>query len=176
MSAEETHAPAEARVARFGLFEVDLQTAELRRGGRRLRRLPPQPFDVLRALLARPGEVVSREGLRRRLWGERVFVDFERSLNFCIRRLRLGLDDDARRPRFVETIPTRGYRFIAPVTFDGEASSGRASARVRLSLAAGAARTALLAGETASALAALAEIQRYLETEAPSGAHRPGRA
>ena len=75
--------------------------------------LQPKPARLLELLLARPGEVVAREEIRRALWGEDVHVDFERSLNFCVAKLRSALGDDAAAPRFVETVPTRGYRFVA---------------------------------------------------------------
>lgn len=98
----------------FGPFELDPGTGELRRSGLAVH-LPPQALRVLSALLQKPGEVVSRDELRRLLWGEQTFVDFDHSLNFCLSRVRGALDDDARRPRFVATVPGRGYRFIAPV-------------------------------------------------------------
>jgi DNA-binding winged helix-turn-helix (wHTH) protein len=98
----------------FSTFELDSQTGELRRSGA-LIRLPPQALRVLLALLEKPGELVSRAELRNRLWHEGTFVQFDGSLNFCLSRLRGALGDDARRPIFVETLPGRGYRFIAPV-------------------------------------------------------------
>lgn len=98
----------------FSTFELDSRTGELRRGGMRVR-LAPQALRVLMALLERPGELVSRAELRSRLWHEGTFVQFEGSLNFCLSRLRAALGDGARRPVFVETLPGRGYRFIAPV-------------------------------------------------------------
>jgi DNA-binding winged helix-turn-helix (wHTH) protein/Tfp pilus assembly protein PilF len=99
---------------RFGVFELDAETCELRRAGLAVR-LQPQALQVLVALLERPGRIVSREELRQRLWGGTTFVSFDRSLNFCVSSLRRALADDARSPRFVETVPRRGYRFIAPV-------------------------------------------------------------
>src|SRR5437868_2615307 len=99
---------------RFGTFEVDLGAGELRRNGSRIR-LQEQPFQILLALVERPGEVVSREELQRRLWPADTFVDFDHSLNAAIRRLRDALGDSAENPRFVETVARRGYRFIAPV-------------------------------------------------------------
>jgi DNA-binding winged helix-turn-helix (wHTH) protein len=110
-------------VWRFGLFELDSEARELRRAGLVVR-LPPQGLRVLLALLERPGEVVSRDELCRALWGGETFVSFDRSLNFCLSRLRVALRDDARNPRFVETLPGRGYRFIAPVS---AGLAGRAS-------------------------------------------------
>lgn len=105
---------------RFGTFEVDLRARELRKGGIRIR-LQDQPFEILSVMLERPGEVVTREELRQRLWPAGTFVDFEHSLNAAIKRLRAALGDDADNPRFVETLHKRGYRFIAAVESDGQA-------------------------------------------------------
>ncbi len=102
-------------LVRFAAFELDLRTGELRRSGIRIS-LPDQPFQVLRALLDRPGDLVTREELRQRLWAAETFVDFERGLNTAVRRLRDALGDSADVPRFVETLPRRGYRFIVPVS------------------------------------------------------------
>ncbi len=100
---------------RFASFELDVRSRELRRGTDVVR-LQEQPFEILRAMLEHPGEVVTREELARRLWPDGTFVDFEHSLNAAVKRLRAALGDDADRPRFVETLPRRGYRFIAPMT------------------------------------------------------------
>ena len=99
---------------RFGLFELDPASGDLRREGRPVR-LQPQPARVLALLASRPGEVVTREELRRQIWSDGTFVDFERGLNFCIAQIRSALQDSADSPRFIETLPRRGYRFIAPV-------------------------------------------------------------
>ncbi len=99
---------------RFGLFELDAATGELRREGV-LIRLQTQPAQVLSSLVARAGEVVTREELRKAVWGDETFVDFDRGLNFCIGQIRSALDDDSTTPRYVRTIPRRGYQFIAPV-------------------------------------------------------------
>src|ERR1044072_5585289 len=99
---------------KFGTFEVDLRSRELRKGGIRIR-LQDQPFEILAMMLDRPGELVTREELRQRLWPAGTFVDFEHSLNAAVKRLRAALNDDADNPRFVETLHRRGYRFIAPV-------------------------------------------------------------
>jgi len=96
---------------RVGAFELDLRTHELRDGATRIP-LHGQPFEILRALLERPGDVVTRDELRERLWPDGIFVDFEHSLNTAIKRLRAALGDDANRPAFVETVPRRGYRYI----------------------------------------------------------------
>ncbi len=97
----------------FGLFEFDPLSGELSREGRPSR-LQPQPARVLAALVERAPEVVSREDLRQQIWSEGTFVDFERGLNFCIAQIRSALGDTADSPRFIETLPRRGYRFIAP--------------------------------------------------------------
>ncbi len=99
---------------RFGAFEVDLASGALRRQGVRVK-LQEQPFQVLVALLERPGEILSREYLRNRLWPPNVMVDFERGLNKAINRLREALGDNPENPQFIETVPQRGYRFLAEV-------------------------------------------------------------
>src|SRR6478672_8323484 len=101
-------------VIRFGVFEVDRQSGELRKQGVRVR-LRDQAFQVLLLLLERSREVVTREELQRRLWPADTFVDFDRGLNKAVNRLRDALGDSADSPRFIETLPKRGYRFIAPV-------------------------------------------------------------
>lgn len=98
----------------FGEFELNLETAELRRNGAKAI-VPGQPFQVLTSLLNRPGELVTREELKKQLWPSDTFVDFDQSLNKAVNRLREALDDSAEHPRFIETLPRRGYRFIAPV-------------------------------------------------------------
>jgi DNA-binding winged helix-turn-helix (wHTH) protein len=103
---------------RFGIFEVDLEAGELRRRGSKVK-LQEQPFQVLMMLLERPGEVVTREELQKRLWTADTFVDFERGLNRAINKLREALVDDADTPRFIETVPRRGYRFLVPVETAG---------------------------------------------------------
>ena len=99
---------------RFGLFEADLAAGELRKRGRKVP-LQEQPWQVLCALLEKPGAVVSREELQKRLWPDGTFVDFELSLNKAVNRLREALSDSPDNPRFIETLPRKGYRFIAPV-------------------------------------------------------------
>ena len=103
-----------APALRFGSFELDVRSRELRKGDTRIR-LQEQPFEILRVMLERPGDVVTRDELRQRLWPEGTFVDFEHSLNAAVKRLRAVLGDDADNPTFVETLPRRGYRFIAPL-------------------------------------------------------------
>src|SRR5579872_1497883 len=94
---------------RFGAFEANVATGELSKNGRRVR-LQPQAFKLLALLLERQGELVSREEMYRSLWGGDTFVNFDQGLNFAIKNIRLALGDDADRPRFVETLPRRGYR------------------------------------------------------------------
>lgn len=105
---------SEPSLYRFGVYELDPGTGELRREGR-LVRLQPQPFTVLLRLLKAGGAVVSREELQQELWGGETFVDFEQGLNTCVRQIRLALGDSADSPRFVQTLQRRGYRFLAPV-------------------------------------------------------------
>jgi cholera toxin transcriptional activator len=102
------------RVFRFAVYEADQASGELRKSGVRIR-LPDQACQVLDALLARPGEIVTREELRQRLWPADTFVDFDHSLNTVINKLREALGDSAGNPRFIETLARRGYRFVAPV-------------------------------------------------------------
>jgi DNA-binding winged helix-turn-helix (wHTH) protein/tetratricopeptide (TPR) repeat protein len=117
------------RTRGFGLFEVDLRAAELRKHGVRIK-LQEQPFQILSLLLEHPGEVVTREELREKLWPAHTFVDFDRSLNKAMTKLRAALGDSADSPRYVETIPRHGYRFLAPVyqpqsEFAHERAAGR---------------------------------------------------
>jgi len=122
---EVRHLPVGAEeTLRFGLFEVDLKSGELRRSGTRVR-LQDQPLQILLTLLERPGEVVTRDELRARLWPTDTFVDFEHSINTAVRRLRDSLGDSAENPRFVETVARRGYRFLAPVSGMVEAVAPR---------------------------------------------------
>jgi len=107
-------APSSSRRLRLGDFDIDLRAGELRKRGHRIR-LQEKPFQLLAALLERPGELVTRDELRRRLWPADTFVDFDGSLNAAVNRLRDALGDSAGSPRFIETLPRRGYRLIVPV-------------------------------------------------------------
>ena len=109
------------RVFRFGAFEVNEATEELRKQGIRIK-LHSQPFQILVMLLERPSELVTREEMRQRLWGEDTFVDFDHGLNTAVNKLREALGDLASQPRHVETVSGKGYRFIAPVTLAAPAS------------------------------------------------------
>ncbi len=113
------------RLFRFGIFEADPRTGELRKQGRRLS-LQGQPFEILIMLLERPGELVTRSEIRERLWADGTFVDFDHSLNTAVNKIRDALGDSAGNPRFVETLARRGYRFVAPV----EAVNGQPSAEI----------------------------------------------
>ncbi|MGH9253855.1 MAG: winged helix-turn-helix domain-containing protein [Vicinamibacterales bacterium] len=117
----------------FGSFELDVNARELRTGARTVR-LQEQPFVILHMLLERRGQVVTREELRQRLWPAGTFVDFEHSLNAAIKRLRAALGDEADTPHFIETVPRRGYRFVASLDAQ-EASQSRTEAhRVRIAV------------------------------------------
>src|SRR6476646_5296178 len=104
----------------FGVFEVDLATGELRKAGTKVK-LQDQPFQILSALLERPGEIVSREDLRQKIWRDDTFIDFDQGLSKAVNKIREALGDSADSPRFVETIARRGYRFIGDVAVDLEA-------------------------------------------------------
>ena len=101
-------------VLRFGVFELNLVTEELRKFGTPVK-LAPQPFQILALLASQAGQVVTREQIQLQLWGEETFVDFEQGMNHCIKQIRTALNDSADTPRYIETLPRRGYRFIAPV-------------------------------------------------------------
>src|SRR6266702_771071 len=116
-------------ILRFGVFEVDVRAGEVRKQGIRIK-LQEQPFHLLTVLLQRPGEVVTREELRNQNWPADTFVDFDNSLNTAINKLREALGDSADNPRFIETLPRRGYRFIAPVT--GLDGTTRRTAQTRI--------------------------------------------
>jgi DNA-binding winged helix-turn-helix (wHTH) protein len=109
---------------RFGTFELDEQAGQLRRDGAAIR-LQPQPFRLLVLLVSRAGELVTREEIRQQLWGNDTYVDFDQGVNFCIKQVRSVLHDDADRPLYVETVPRRGYRFIAPIERAGATPAPR---------------------------------------------------
>src|SRR6266850_3806740 len=125
-------APTQRRLAQFGPYQADLRTGELRKHGIRLR-LQEQPFQVLAMLLLNPGELVTREQLQKRLWPGDTFVDFDHGLNTAINKLREVLSDSSATPKYIETLPRRGYRFLATVDFTNgtsAASPGEAPATV----------------------------------------------
>lgn len=104
---------------RFGEFELDVDAGELRRKNRRLK-LQPQPFKLLLLLVRKAGTLVSRDEIRRELWPDGTFVDFDQAVNFSIKQIRDVLGDDADRPLYIETVPRRGHRFIAPISTPGQ--------------------------------------------------------
>jgi DNA-binding winged helix-turn-helix (wHTH) protein len=126
--------PASVKIARFGPFEANLETAELRKQGLKVR-LPEQAFQILAMLLKNPGEVVSRQELQDRLWPGQTYFDFQHGLNKAINRLRDALNDSAATPRFIETVARRGYRLIVPVTAGEPAVEARPAGASRLRLA-----------------------------------------
>jgi len=119
-----------AAVVRVGGVEIDMRRHEVRRGGETIR-LQQQPFQILALLMEHAGGVVTRQDIERRLWPDGTTVDFEHSVNAAIRRLRVALGDDAIEPRFVETVPRRGYRFVARLDPSGRVAERRPAAAVR---------------------------------------------
>lgn len=99
---------------RFGAFELDAKSGELRKNAE-IVRLSPQPFKLLTLLAQHSGEVVTRDEIRRQIWSDGTFVDFDQGLNFCVRQIREALGDDAEAPQYIETLPRRGYRFLTPL-------------------------------------------------------------
>ena len=123
-------APDPGAILRFGAFELDAKNGDLRRDGVPVK-LPPQPFKVLVLLATRPGQLVTREEIQHQVWSGETFVDFELGLNYCLNQIRTALGDHARTPRYIETVPRRGYRFIAPVTPVSPPAVGAGLARPR---------------------------------------------
>jgi TolB-like protein/DNA-binding winged helix-turn-helix (wHTH) protein/tetratricopeptide (TPR) repeat protein len=169
--------PAEStHLVRFGDFELDLRTGELRTDGHHII-LQEKPFQILSALLERPGEMVAREELIKRLWPAGTFVDFDLSLNKAVNRLREALDDSAEHPRFIETFPKRGYRFVAEVTRNGRgleevSPTSRAQESKNYAEASGTIRwrSAVVAGLVAViAIAGYVAWRRHSTAPAPSG-------
>src|SRR5271166_6517365 len=105
---------ATEKLLRFGVFELNLDSEELRKDGLPLR-LPPQPFKILALLASRAGQLITREEIQKEVWGEETYVDFDHGLNQCIKQIRAALNDNTDQPVYVETVPRRGYRFLAPV-------------------------------------------------------------
>lgn len=149
-------------VIRFGEFELDEQTLELRKDGV-LTRIQQQPARVLAFLLNHRGSLVTREQIRLAIWGEDTFVDFEQGLNFCIRQIRLALNDEAERPLHIETLPRLGYRFIAQIEKSGDREPGPAEKRIRIGVVpiedlSGQSETYFAAGLTEDMISALSRI------------------
>jgi DNA-binding winged helix-turn-helix (wHTH) protein len=118
-------------IFRFGGFELDTGAGELRRNGDRIK-LPPQPFKVLELLVRRCAGILTRDEIRDAIWREDTFVDFEQGLNFCIRQIREALGDTASAPRFIETLPRRGYRFLMPVETPAPATGPKPATRLMI--------------------------------------------
>jgi Tol biopolymer transport system component/DNA-binding winged helix-turn-helix (wHTH) protein len=157
-----------SRIVRFGIFEVDLKAGELRRSGLKVK-LQEQPLQVLTALLEHPGEVVTREDLRSKLWPADTFVDFDHSLNAAIKRLRDALGESAERPMFVETVARRGYRFIGHVEIPPTPPLAQPRPRQQLFTR----RNAVLGGLTACALALFFWYSHSLRSKAGQPAVTP---
>jgi DNA-binding winged helix-turn-helix (wHTH) protein len=102
------------RLLKFGVFELNLDTQEMRKFGTPLK-LPPQPFRLLALLASRAGQIVTREEIQEQIWGGDTYVDFEHGMNKCVKQIRTALGDDVNKPVYIETIPRQGYRFLAPV-------------------------------------------------------------
>src|SRR5215469_8330652 len=109
------------RVVRFGLFEVDFASQELRKSGIKIK-IQDQPFQILALLLERPGQIITRDEIQKHLWADDTFVDFDLGLNSAVKKLRQALGDESENPRFIETLYRRGYRFLAPIRADAIAS------------------------------------------------------
>ena len=167
-------AVAPAGVLTFGVFELDCRNRQLRREGRLLR-LQEQPFQVLALLLERPGDLVSRSDIRSRLWPADTFVDFDNSLNAAVNRLREALGDSAENPRFIETVPRRGYRFIAPVVGTNPAP-GRFKRVGRLPVVLGLAAIGCTLAATVGMWGSRSLTVRSIGAASPSGAALAGGA
>jgi cholera toxin transcriptional activator len=154
-----------SRIARFGLFELDLNAGELRKSGVKLR-LQGQPFQVLALLLERAGDVVTREELQQKLWPADTFVDFDHSLNTAINKVREALGDSASSPRYVETLARRGYRFIAPVQAPLQLDA-QIDVPSESSVGVGASREASLTASAASPSLPSSPVAMHPELEVP---------
>lgn len=159
----------------FGVFEVDLRAGEIRERGHRIR-LQEKPFQTLVMLLKRPGEVVTREELRDGLWPSDTFVDFDANLNTTIRRLREALGDTAERPRYIETLPKRGYRFLVPVkTQNSAASSASLVASGAITSSKKGVRLVGYATALSLAIVLIGTSLRWRSTHRPRAKENPGR-
>src|SRR5579872_3031759 len=159
-------------VARFGNFEADLGAGELRKAGVRIK-LHDQPFRVLAMLLDRPGELVTRDEIRKRLWQGDTFVDFDHGLNNAVARLREALGDSADTPRFIETLPRKGYRFIAPAHLESRPDQSATAAALpqelknRPSISAQQRRILVMGGVAALAITIAVAVGDFHRTERP---------
>ena len=152
------------RIFRFGVFEADETAGELRKQGIRIK-LHSQPFQILIMLLEKPSAVVTRAEMRERLWSTGTFVDFDHSLNTAVSKIRDALGDSASAPRYVETVAGKGYRFLAPVTFQAAAPDRSAQ---RLAVSAGAPDSSISATSVYTGTAS-AELVEPVEKETPVG-------
>ena len=157
------------RLFRFGLFEADLDNTQLTRKGVRVR-LQEQPFRILAMLLEHSGQIVTREDLRQELWPAGTYVSFDASLNMALKRLRSALGDDADNPRFIETIPKRGYRFIVPVSLEGAREPSTEQSVAAVATSSSAMLTAARAGDLGRARVALLNRRSILAIAAIAGA------
>jgi cholera toxin transcriptional activator len=164
---------SKSAIVRFTVFEVNLRTGELRKHGNRMR-LQEQPFQVLALLLERPGELVTREELRQKLWPADTFVDFDHSLNTAINKLRETLGDSSSVPHFIETLPRRGYRFIAGVTAEEPGSAAANNGLLQPAQAAPAQRIPMPEGEGEQPMAG-ADSQAATNLNAAHDLPRPNR-
>jgi DNA-binding winged helix-turn-helix (wHTH) protein len=150
----------------FDRFELNLQTGELKSRGVAVP-LERQPAMMLARLVAEGGQLVTRDNLRRAVWGDDTHVDFDRGINYCLRQARLALGDDARSPRFIETVPRQGYRFVAPVAGAG-AAARHASSRTRV---AAVAALLVLAGAVATELGGRNETHHQIAVAIARSVH-----
>jgi DNA-binding winged helix-turn-helix (wHTH) protein len=112
------------QILRFGVFELDTEAEQLRKNGLTIR-LQPQPYRLLRLLVGEAGRVVTRDEIRAELWKGDTFVDFDQGVNFAVKQVREALDDEAERSLYIQTVPKRGYRFVAPVEVVNAGQPGR---------------------------------------------------
>jgi DNA-binding winged helix-turn-helix (wHTH) protein len=156
---------------RFDVFEVDLRAQEVYKAGRKVK-LQVQPFQVLAMLLEQPGEVVTREEMQKRLWPADTFVDFDHSVNTAIKKLRQALGDDQKKPRFVETLPKRGYRFLVSVKKPAASSSAVDETRVAAPSAAKDGAASIWVGRVAKLSCEDGHPFALLASDAPTAAER----
>jgi DNA-binding winged helix-turn-helix (wHTH) protein/TolB-like protein len=159
------------RVHRFGVFSFDSEQLELRRDGRSVR-LQRQPAQLLAMLIDRAGHVVTRDELRDAIWGTDTFVDFDRGLNFCIAQIRAALSDDASTPRYVRTIPKKGYEFICPIEAVASADDARQRTLSGPSTKASGRRAAIVAGFALAGFAILTAAAWLVYSRGASQGHK----
>jgi DNA-binding winged helix-turn-helix (wHTH) protein len=160
-----------ANLVSFDVFEVDLRAQELYKGGHRIK-LQVQPFQILAMMLERPGEVVTREEMQKRLWPADTFVDFDHSVNTAVKKLRQALGDDKSKPRFVETLPKRGYRFLAAVKRPAGTNAASAALAPAVSRTAKNAAESSWVGRVAKLACEKSHPFAVLAADAPTAAER----